>query len=294
MTLKKLIGLTTVAVASAAFLAACAPGGDSAASKEDKNVIKVGIMAQTDATEPLWEKVTELAKAEGVTVKLVEFTDYSPVNQALANGETDVNAFQHYNYLNNFNNESGEELVAAGDTLLSPIRVFSGLENGKAKYTDISQIPDGAVISVPNDATNESRALYLLEAAGLIKLDVSGEALATIVNITENPKNLDIKELDAAQTASTLTSVDAAVINNNYAVEADVDYNTTLFKEAVDDNSKQWVNIIAAQKDWEKSDKADAIKTLIKVYQTEEVGQIIYDASKGADIPAWEGAPTFD
>lgn len=294
MNLKKLIGITTTVIASAALLAACAPDSGSSAKKDDANVLKVGIMARNDATEPLWDKVTELAKKEGVTIELVEFTDYTPVNRALANGETDVNAFQHYNYLNNFNKESGEDLVAAADTLLSPIRVFSGLENGKAKYTDISQIPDGGTISVPNDATNESRALYLLEAAGLIKLDVSGDELATIVNISENPKNLDIKELDAAQTASTLTSVDAAVINNNYAVEANVDYKTTLFKEAADGNSKQWVNIIAAQKDWEKSDKADAIKTLIKVYQTDDVAKIIYDASKGTDIPAWEGAPTFD
>lgn len=296
MKLKKLIALSTVALASTAFLAACAPSGSSSSSSDAgaENVLKVGIMAKTDATEPLWNKVTELAKAEGVTVELVEFTDYSPVNKALANGETDVNAFQHYNYLNNFNTESGEELVVAADTLLSPIRVFSGLADGKAKYTDINQIPDGAVISVPNDATNESRALYLLEAAGLIKLDVSGDELATIVNIVENPKNLDIKELDAAQTASTLTSVDAAVINNNYAVEAKVDYKTTLFKEAVDENSKQWVNVIAAQKDWEKSEKADAIKKLVKVYQTEEIAKIIYDASNGTDIPAWEGAPTFE
>ena len=89
-----------------------------------------------------------------------------------------------------------------------------------------------------------------------------------------------------------MTSVDAAVINNSYAQSADVDYDTTLYKEAVDENSNQWINVIAAQKDWKKSDKADAIKTLVSVYQTDEVGKIIEEASDGADIPAWDGATT--
>ena len=293
MNFKKVFGFAAVAALSVAALAACAPssGGDS---KEDKNTLKVGIMTQTDATEPLWNKVSENAEKEGITLEFVEFTDYSQPNKALANGEIDVNAFQHYNFLNNWNTKNDGDLVAVADTLISPLRIFSGLDGEKAKYTDISELPDGAVVSVPNDVTNESRALYLLQAAGLIKLDVSGEELATITNIVENPKNLDIKELDASQTAATRTSVDAAIINNNYAVDAGVDYATVLFKEEITAESKQWVNVIAAQKDWESSDKADAIKILIKAYQTDEVAQILSDASNGVDVPAWEGAPTVE
>ena len=171
--------------------------------------------------------------------------------------------------------------------------MFSGTKNnGDAKYTDVVDIPDKATISVPNDASNESRALYLLQSAGLIKLDVSGNELATIKNISSNPKNLDIKEVDAAQTASTLNSVDAAVINNSYAQSANVNYDTTLYTEPIDDNSDQWINVIAAQKDWKKSDKADAIETLVSVYQTDEVGKEIEKASNGIDIPAWKGAKT--
>ena len=291
MNFKKVFGFAAVAALSVAALAACAPssGSDSSA---DKNTLKVGIMTQTDATEPLWDKVSELAEKDGLTLELVEFTYYSQPNKALANGEIDVNAFQHYNFLNNWNTENKGDLVAAADTLISPLRIFSGLNGEKAKYTDISELPDGAVISVPNDATNESRALYLLQAAGLIKLDASGEELATITNIVENPKKLDIKELDASQTAATRTSVDAAIINNNYAVDAGVDYATVLFKEEITTESKQWVNVIAAQKDWESSDKVDAIKTLIKAYQTDEVAKIISDASNGVDVPAWKGAPS--
>ena len=294
MKLKKLFGFAAVAALSVAALAACAPSSSTSSSDDSTNTLKVGIMTQTDATEPLWDKVSELAAAEGLTLEFVEFTDYSQPNKALANGEIDVNAFQHYNFLNNWNTENNGDLVAAADTLISPLRIFSGLDGDKVKYTDISELPDGAVVSVPNDVTNESRALYLLQAAGLIKLDVSGEELATITNIVENPKNLDIKELDASQTAATRTSVDAAIINNNYAVDAGVDYATVLFKEEITAESKQWVNVIAAQKDWESSDKADAINILIKAYQTDEVAQIISDASNGVDVPAWEGAPTVE
>ena len=294
MKLKKLFGFAAVAALSVAALAACAPSSSTSSSDDSTNTLKVGIMTQTDATEQLWDKVSENAAKEGITLEFVEFTDYSQPNKALANGEIDVNAFQHYNFLNNWNTENNGDLVAAADTLISPLRIFSGLDGDKAKYTDISELPDGAVVSVPNDVTNESRALYLLQAAGLIKLDVSGEELATITNIVENPKNLDIKELDASQTAATRTSVDAAIINNNYAVDAGVDYATVLFKEEITAESKQWVNVIAAQKDWESSDKADAINILIKAYQTDEVAQIISDASNGVDVPAWEGAPTVE
>ena len=251
MKLKKLFGFAAVAALSVAALAACAPSSSTSSSDDSTNTLKVGIMTQTDATEQLWDKVSENAAKEGITLEFVEFTDYSQPNKALANGEIDVNAFQHYNFLNNWNTENNGDLVAAADTLISPLRIFSGLDGDKVKYTDISELPDGAVVSVPNDVTNESRALYLLQAAGLIKLDVSGEELATITNIVENPKNLDIKELDASQTAATRTSVDAAIINNNYAVDAGVDYATVLFKEEITAESKQWVNVIAAQKDWE-------------------------------------------
>lgn len=289
MKLKKIFGLASVAFASTVLLAAC--GSSSSSPSSDDTTLKVGIMTLDDATEPLWDKVKELAEDKGVKIELVEFTDYNQPNEALQNGEIDVNAFQHKYFLSNWNSENDGTLVEVADTLLSPIRLFSGTDSdGDAKYTDVSDIPDKGTISIPNDASNESRALYLLQSAGLIELDVSGDELATIKNISSNPKNLDIKEVDAAQTASTLTSVDAAVINNSYAQSADVDYDTTLYKEAVDENSNQWINVIAAQKGWKKSDKADAIKTLVSVYQTDEVGKIIEEASDGADIPAWDGA----
>ncbi len=137
--------------------------------------------------------------------------------------------------------------------------------------------------------------MTLLQTAGLIKLDVKDGELATIKNISENPKKLDIKEISAEQKAAqTLSSVDAAVVNNSYAQQQTLTMIQLSFQEEPSQDLKDWVNIIAANKDWEKSNKADAIKTLIKAYQNDEVAQIIYDASNKVDLPAWKGAPTQD
>lgn len=260
MNLKKIMGLAGLVVLSTVTLAACGSKQSS-----DNNTLTVGVMTMTDSDQARWDKIKELLKDDKITLKFKEFTDYSQPNKAVANKEVDINAFQHYNYLENWNKENKKDIVSIAETYISPIHLFSGTsQDGKAKYKDVSELPDKAQIAIPNDATNESRALYVLQSAGLIKLDVSGDKLATIANIKENSKNLDIKELDASQTARSLTSADAAIVNNSYAVPAGIDYSTSLYKEKADKNSKQWINILAGNKDWEKSDKADTIKKISK------------------------------
>ncbi len=287
MKFKKWFGLATVAAVSVVALAACGGGSKSAStSKEDANTIKVGVMSLSTSEEARWDKVQELLGDE-VKLEFTQFTDYSQPNRAVVEGEVDINAFQHYNFLNNWNEENGEELVAIADTYIAPIRLYSGTEGGKNKYKSVDEIPNGAEIAVPNDPTNESRALYLLQSAGLIKLDVSGEELATIVNIKENPKKLTITELDASQTASSLESVAAAVVNNTFVIESGLDYKNALYKEQKDENSAQWYNLIAAKPDWEKSDKAAAIKKIVKAYQTDDVKKVIEETSDGMDEPVW-------
>ncbi|MCY7026091.1 MetQ/NlpA family ABC transporter substrate-binding protein [Streptococcus sanguinis] len=289
MNLKKIFSIGLVGLA-ALGLAAC--GGSS--SKENKSAdgpvtVKVGVMSLSDTEEARWNKVQEILDKENAGVKLeyTQFTDYSQPNQALLDGDVDINAFQHYNFLENWNKEKGADLVSVADTYIAPIRLYSGTKDGKNKYTDVKDIPENGTIAVPNDATNESRALYLLESAGLIKLDVKGKELATVANIKENKKNLTISELDASQTPASLTSADAAVVNNTFVREAGIDYKKALFKEEANENSKQWYNLIAAKADWKKSDKADAIEKIIKAYHTDEVKKVIEESSDGMDQPVW-------
>lgn len=281
MSYKKILGLIGLTLVSS-VLVAC--GSD----QNDNKTLTVGVMTKTSSDDARWKKIESLLKKDGIKLKYKEFTDYSQPNKAVANGEVDINAFQHYNFLNNWNKENKENLVSIADTYISPIHLFSGTtQKGKAKYTSVEDLPKGAQIAIPNDATNESRALYVLQSAGLIKLNVSGDKLATIANVTENKKDLDIKELDASQTARSLTSADAAIVNNSYAVPAKIDYKTSLYKENVDQNSKQWVNILAGKKDWEKSDKAATIKKLVKAYHTDELKKVVEDTSEGIDVPVW-------
>lgn len=289
MNLKKIFSVGLVGLA-ALGLAAC--GGSS--SKENKSAdgpvtVKVGVMSLSDTEEARWNKVQEILDKENAGVKLeyTQFTDYSQPNQALLDGDVDINAFQHYNFLENWNKEKGADLVSVADTYIAPIRLYSGTKDGKNKYTNVKDIPENGTIAVPNDATNESRALYLLESAGLIKLDVKGNELATVANIKENKKNLTISELDASQTPASLTSADAAVVNNTFVREAGIDYKKALFKEEANENSKQWYNLIAAKPDWKKSDKADAIEKIIKAYHTDEVKKVIEESSDGMDQPVW-------
>ncbi len=277
----KLVGLTSLA---ALVLAACTP---ASTAKEDANTIRVGLMAKSDTEEARWDKIEELLQDEGIKIEYTEFTDYSQPNKATENGEVDVNAFQHYNFLNNWNKENQGGLVPIADTYFTAFRLYSGTKGGSERYTDVKQIPDGGSIAIPNDPVNESRALYLLQSAGLLKLDVSGDTFAAIENIQENPKNLDIKELDASQTARSLESVDAAIVNNDFVQEAGIDFKKAIFVEVPDANAKQWYNFLAAKKDWEKSDKAEALKKLIKAYHTDEVKKVIEESSGGLDQPVW-------
>lgn len=285
---KKIIGIITVAIAATLFLTACGSKSSS------KNELKVGIMTLDDTTKPVWDQVKKDAAKKGITIKYVQFTDYNQPNKALSTGQVDVNAFQHYYFLNNWNKENKGNLVAVGDTLISPIRLFSQTNSsGKAEYSSVKDLPEGAKIAIPNDASNESRALFLLQAAGLVKLSTKNGALATLKDITENSKDIKITEVSAEQLVSNLKnkSLDAAVINNAYAQEGKIDYKTTLYTEAIDATSKDWVNVIAAKKNWKKSNKADAIKTLVKIYQSDKIAKLINKSTNGVDKAAWKGAP---
>ena len=265
--------IVVVIIAIAAFI------GFGHQTKANKTV-KIGIMTGTKEDDSIWQTVSKTAKDKyGITLKFTHFTDYTQPNTALKNGDIDLNAFQHYAFLKAWNKANNGDLVAIGDTVISPISVYS-----KSLKT-LSDIKEGGTIAVPNDASNESRALYVLKSAGLIKLDVSGQTLATVKDITSNPKNLVIKELDASQTARALDSVDAAVINNNYAVTAGLKKADAIFTEPVNKDSQQWINIIVANK---KDANSSVYKDVVKAYESEATKKAIAKAYPDkSTIPAW-------
>jgi len=242
--------------------------------------VNIGIMTGTKEDDAIWSTVSKTAKDKyGITLKFTHFTDYTQPNTALKNGDIDLNAFQHYAFLNAWNKANDGDLKAIGNTTISPIRLYS------KKITSLSQIKSGDTIAVPNDASNESRALYVLKNAGLIGLSVSGDTLATVKDINSNPKNLVIKELDAAQTPRALDSITAAVINDDFATTAKLTVEESIYTEPVNKDSEQWINIIVANK---KDANNKIYKEVVKAYQTEATKKAIEKACPDKrKIAAW-------
>ena len=237
---------------------------------EAKKTVTVGVVGQTNQDEKIWNQVKKTAKEKyGVTVKVKSFTDYNQPNKALQEGEIDLNSFQHKAFLNAWNKANKGTLVPIGNTVIAPIRLYS------YKYKNINELPKNATIAVPNDASNESRALYVLKNAGLISFKKGTGKLATIADIEKNPKNLTIKELGAEQTARSLNDVDAAVVNNTYAIPAKLGDKQTIYTEPLNKDSEQWINVIVANK---KDKDNEAYKAVVKSYQTDAVKKLIHKA----------------
>lgn len=246
---------------------------------EAKKTVTVGVVGQTNQDEKIWNQVKKTAKEKyGVTVKVKSFTDYNQPNKALQEGEIDLNSFQHKAFLNAWNKANKGTLVPIGNTVIAPIRLYS------YKYKNINELPKNATIAVPNDASNESRALYVLKNAGLISFKKGTGKLATIADIEKNPKNLTIKELGAEQTARSLNDVDAAVVNNTYAIPAKLGDKQTIYTEPLNKDSEQWINVIVANK---KDKDNEAYKAVVKSYQTDAVKKLIHKAYGNSEVIAW-------
>lgn len=246
---------------------------------EAKKTVTVGVVGQTNQDEKIWNQVKKTAKEKyGVTVKVKSFTDYNQPNKALQEGEIDLNSFQHKAFLNAWNKANKGTLVPIGNTVIAPIRLYS------YKYKNINELPKNATIAVPNDASNESRALYVLKNAGLISFKKGTGKLATIADIEKNPKNLTIKELGAEQTARSLNDVDAAVVNNTYAIPAKLGDKQTIYTEPLNKDSEQWINVIVANK---KDKDNKAYKAVVKSYQTDAVKKLIHKVYGNSEVTAW-------
>ncbi|MGV0168807.1 MetQ/NlpA family ABC transporter substrate-binding protein [Furfurilactobacillus sp. WILCCON 0119] len=240
----------------------------------NETTVKVGIVGTDD--EKIWKPIAKDVKKKGINLKIVTFTDYTQPNQALSDKQIDINAFQHYYFLDQWNKAHKTDLTAVGKTVVAPLGLFS------KKIKDVSDFKKGNQIVIPNDATNEGRALNLLKNAGLIKLNDA--KLPTPKDITANPKHLKITAVAADQTPRSLDSATAAVVNNTYAVDAKLDIKKAVYAEKIDNNVKPYINIIAARKA-DKNNKA--IKEIVKAYQTERNAQLIKKDFNGTSIPAW-------
>ena len=248
---------------------------DSSAAAGDDKTITVGATPTPHAE--ILNAATDALKAEGYTLNVVEFTDYVQPNTALVDGDLDANYFQHTPYLNNFNKENGTDLAAAFDMHYEPFGIYAG------KTASIEELKDGASIAIPNDGSNETRALLLLQDAGLIKLKdgIDPTSDATKLDITENPKNLDIQEIAAEQLPRSLADVDLAVINGNYALQADLNAAEDSLITENPDYAKVYVNVVACRSGEENSDKIQALK---KALQSDDVKKYVDETYKGAVV----------
>lgn len=236
--------------------------------------IKIGVTPGPHAQ--IMEKVKEVAAGKGLDLEILEFSDYVVPNQALADGELQANSFQHQPYLDNQVADRKYDIVSIAQSVNFPMGIYS------KKVKNLSEIADGATIAIPNDPTNGGRALLIVADQGLIKVDAAKGLKIGPADVTENPKNLEFAELDAAQLPRSLDDVDAAVINTNYALEAGLNPSTDPI--AKEGEKAPYINVIAVK----GADKDTAwAKTLVESYHSPEVKAFILEQFKGAVIPAW-------
>jgi D-methionine transport system substrate-binding protein len=263
--------LFSFALATAAF--------GAQASLAATQTVRVGIMSGED--EDIWRTVTANAAKHGITIKLTTFSDYTQPNEALAQHDLDVNAFQHKPYLEAQIKARHYDIVPVGYTYVQPIGLYS------RKWKSVDALPQNATIGVPNDPSNEGRALLLLQANGLIRLRDNVGLLPTARDIADNPKHVQIKELDAGIVGRAIDDLDAAVVNTGWAFKTGIKVpQERIAQEKVADNPYR--NFLAVNA---KDAKAPWVRELLDSYQQANVATTILSVYHGAVLPAWDGAP---
>lgn len=237
--------------------------------------LRIGIMAGED--EDVWRAVAAHAAQCGLALKIVPFSDYNAPDEALAEHELDANAFQHRPFLSAQIAAHGYNIVAVGDTYFSPIGLYS------SRWKSVRDLPAGATIGVPNDPSNEGRALHLLEALGLITLNPSAGLLPTALDIADNPRNLSVKELDAGIVGRTLPDLDAAIVNTDWAFKSGIQVDRQrIGQETLAGNP--YVNFIAVNA---QDAHAPWVASLTNAFHQPDVRKAILDIYHGAIVPAW-------
>ena len=297
--MKKKIFALSLALILALFLAACggkdsggsapadtqtpADSADSADSAPEDSApagsaetVKLSVAASPTPHAEILKQCVGILKEQGIELVVNEYSDYVVPNTAVEDGDEDANYFQHVPYLDNFNAERGTHLVSVAGVHIEPMGLYAG------NSASLDAIPDGGKVAVPNDPTNEGRALLLLEAQGLIKLKDSSNLEATPNDIAENPKNLEFVELEAANVPANLDEVDIAAINSNYALGAGL--NPVEDALAIEASDSPYVNILVVK---EGNENNEAVQALVKALQSDTVKDYINNTFGGAVVPAF-------
>ncbi|HWV48911.1 MAG TPA: MetQ/NlpA family ABC transporter substrate-binding protein [Microbacterium sp.] len=242
-------------------LAGCATASDDSAGGDggSTETVKIGVVGKSD---PQWPAFVEAAAEEGITVEIVDFGSYEQPNPALTEGELDLNQFQHIIYLAQYNEASGEDLTPIGSTAIYPLGLYS------TKYDDVDSIPEGQTVAVPDDASNQARALLVLQSAGLIELKSGGTTLSDLADVDEAKSKVKVTALEAALIPTSLPDVAAAIINNDFVKDAGLTFEDAIAQDDPEDpNALPYVNIFAS-----RADDADneTYQKLVEIFQTDE------------------------
>lgn len=280
----KIIAVLLSAALFALALSACgskshASKGDSPSESGQKTesaaqvTVKLGVVGSI--YEDLWKPAKEALKDEGIDLELVQFSDYVTPNNALANGEIDLNSFQHRIYLQNEIDSHGYKIQNIGNTFIIPLNLYS------RKISSVKELKDGDTVAIPDDLTNGGRALKVLEAAGLIELDPNAAFNPTIDNIVKYNVGIKIEELKANVIPSALSDVTAAVVNGNYALDFGLKTDEAIYKDSVLDVEEYWNLIAARTADLEDPDKAAVYEKVVKAFQSPETEKVFKDTYGG-------------
>lgn len=292
MKLKRILALSLSAATLALSLTACggsssastdnnAQAADNSSSSGDAVTVKLGVVGAI--YEDLWTPAKEKLADEGIDLEFVQFSDYVTPNNALANGEIDLNAFQHRIYLQNEIDNYGYKIQNIGNTFIIPLNLYSD------KVKSVDEIKDGDTVAIPDDATNGGRALKVLEAAGLIKLKDSADFNPTVDDIETYNKQIKIEELKANIIPSTLADVTAAVVNGNYALDFGLKTEDAIYKDDKLDIEEYWNLIAARTEDLSDPDKLETYKKVVAAFQSPETEKVFNDQFGGYFIKAgWD------
>ncbi|WP_432421374.1 MetQ/NlpA family ABC transporter substrate-binding protein [Nocardia carnea] len=265
MKFPRLLTIPAVLVAAALTLTAC--GGDSGSG----DVVRIG----TTESSPEWDIFERKAQEQGITLEITNYSDYSQPNIALSQGQTDINLFQHLQFLGEYNVANNADLTPIGATQIVPLGLYS------KKHKSVADIPPGGEIAVPNDPSNQARALFVLEAAGLVKL--SSDTLApSPADIDRGASKVKVTPVDAAQTALSLESVDASIINNTFLERSGIDPLSALYKDDPESpGAEPYINAFVTRAE----DKDNpTYQRLVEIWHDPEVQQAVAESSKGTSV----------